>query len=102
MATKNAHSPPLPSAPFRFATLTSTTRWGGGQNKTLTTNRKRKVPNLFQDLTYSVCWFLTNFPHGCDLRLNLVVPTRACFFLDSADRKSTRLNSSHLGISYAV
>jgi hypothetical protein len=33
---------------------------------------------------YSVCWFLTNFPHGCDLRLNLVVPTRACFFLDSA------------------
>jgi serine/threonine protein kinase/type II secretory pathway pseudopilin PulG len=33
---------------------------------------------------YSVCWFLTNFPHGCDSRLNLVVPTRACFFLDSA------------------
>jgi len=51
MATKNDHSAPLPSAPFRFATLTSTTRWGGGQNKTLTTNRKRKVPNLFQDLT---------------------------------------------------
>ena len=54
MATKNDHSAPLPSAPFRFATLTSTTRWGGGQNKTLTTNRKRKVPNLFQDLTRPV------------------------------------------------
>jgi DNA-directed RNA polymerase subunit RPC12/RpoP len=33
---------------------------------------------------YSVCWFLTNFPHGCDLKLNLVVSTRAFFFLDSA------------------
>jgi hypothetical protein len=33
---------------------------------------------------YSVCWFLTNFPHGCDSKLNLVVPTRAFFFLDSA------------------
>src|ERR1035441_9495150 len=48
---------PLPSAPFRFATLTSTTRWGGGQNKTPTTNRKRKVPNLFQDLTFRLLHF---------------------------------------------
>ena len=51
MPTKIDRSAPLPSAAFRFATLTSTTRWGGGQNKTPTTNRKRKVPNLFQDLT---------------------------------------------------
>ena len=51
MTTKTDRSAPLPSAPFRFATLTSTTRRGGGQNKTPTTNRKRKVPNLFQDLT---------------------------------------------------
>ena len=51
MPTKINRSAPLPSAPFRFATLTSTTRWGGGQNKTPTTSRKRKVPNLFQDLT---------------------------------------------------
>jgi len=53
MPTKIDRSAPLPSAPFRFATLTSTTRWGGGQNKTPTTNSKRKVPNLFQDLTYA-------------------------------------------------
>src|SRR5262245_64040046 len=33
-------------------------------------------------------------PHGCDLL------TPAC--RKSQDRKSTRLNSSHLGISYAV
>ena len=51
MPTKTNYSAPLPSAPFRFATLTSTARWGGGQNKTPTINRKRKVPNLFQDLT---------------------------------------------------
>jgi len=51
MPTKIDRSAPLPSAPFRFATLTSTTRWGGGQNQTPTTQSKRKVPNLFQDLT---------------------------------------------------
>src|ERR1039457_1144875 len=51
MPTQTECSAPLPSAPFRFATLTSTPRWGGGQSKTPTTNNKRKVPNLFQDLT---------------------------------------------------
>jgi hypothetical protein len=40
--------------------------------------------NALKPIFYSVCWFLTNFPHGCDLKLNLVVPTRAFFFLDSA------------------
>jgi hypothetical protein len=48
---------------------------------------KRASPEeqaALKPIFYSVCWFLTNFPHGCDLRLNLVVPTIACFFLDSA------------------
>ena len=63
MLTKIDRSAPLPSAAFRFATLTSTTRWGGEQNKTPTTNRKRKVPNLFQDLTFSAEFF--NPPYTC-------------------------------------
>jgi hypothetical protein len=46
-----------------------------------------ELPQLWtvvKPIFYSVCWFLTNFPHGCDSKLNLVVPTRAFFFLDSA------------------
>jgi hypothetical protein len=51
---------------------------------TLAMVRLGKVRSNLMPIFYSVCWFLTNFPHSCDLRLNLVVPTRAFFFLDSA------------------
>src|SRR5882724_4190686 len=42
----------FPSAPFRFATLTSTTRWGRkGKRKQQQPTTREKVPNWFQDLT---------------------------------------------------
>src|SRR5690606_41662738 len=42
--------------------------------------------------------------HACclDLRERLVALSRACAGIDDRDRKSTRLNSSHVKISYAV
>ena len=43
--------PPSPSAPFRFASLTSTARWQRGEGNQNNTNRVPEVPNLFQDLT---------------------------------------------------
>jgi hypothetical protein len=42
--------PPQRSVPVRYAHLHYAL--GREQNKTPTTNRKRKVPNLFQDLTW--------------------------------------------------
>src|ERR1039458_9795812 len=39
--------------------------------------------------------------HRCDLRIAVGDP-RDAVVVDRGDRKSTRLNSSHLGISYAV
>src|ERR1035438_7913285 len=44
----------------------------------------------FQPHRLSLCW--------CDR----CSPIRSCFWRLRRDRKSTRLNSSHLGISYAV
>jgi hypothetical protein len=46
---------PSPSAPFRFATLTSTARWEREKGNKTTTNIVSKVPNLFQDLTVTFC-----------------------------------------------
>ena len=60
MATKidrSAPPPPQRSVPVRYAHL-HYALGRGGQNKTPTTNRKRKVPNLFQDLTNAGIWFL--------------------------------------------
>ena len=44
---------------------------------------------------------LSNMPQA---KLGIVAVSRNCFpkSLSEKDRKSTRLNSSHLGISYAV
>jgi hypothetical protein len=65
-----------------FQTLTVTTVPESALQPGAAAGRRRSTD--FRPIFYSVCWFLTNFPHGCDLKLNLVVPTRAFFFLDSA------------------
>lgn len=51
MPTEINRAAPHPSAPFRFATRTSTERWGAAQRNAPTTNITRKSANLFQDLT---------------------------------------------------
>src|SRR5262245_64562340 len=40
--------------------------------------------------------------HGNNVRVVQVLPIRVAAVFALGDRKSTRLNSSHLGISYAV
>src|ERR1039458_619718 len=49
-------------------------------------------------VTFTTCaWALAGIPHVLELTCTSSEPTAA-----DPDRKSTRLNSSHLGISYAV
>src|ERR1035438_7299192 len=46
---------------------------------------------------------MTLAPRSCPSRPGLATTTRYVRFMEtSSDRKSTRLNSSHLGIAYAV
>src|SRR3712207_7291260 len=56
----------------------------------LVNNAGTNRPARFQDVT----------PEDFDAVLDLNL--RGCFFAAQADRKSTRLNSSHANISYAV
>src|SRR3712207_6895480 len=54
------------------------------------------------DLSSSLARALPHFADGLSCATTDIFHCRACAFADVLDRKSTRLNSSHANISYAV
>src|SRR5690242_21423811 len=57
---------------------------------------------LFRSMFFATCWVIVEAPTGRRLLRQRPTSVSAARSIDSGDRKSTRLNSSHMSISYAV
>src|SRR3712207_8832741 len=75
---------------FRSFVSSIAARNGGGPGATIYAAAKAAVSAMTKGLTKELA------PHG--IRVNAISPGT----VDNQDRKSTRLNSSHANISYAV
>src|SRR5205814_10438268 len=98
--------PPLASSLFPYTTLFRSVCLLGWGCKTLADHDWDKAPDSISDgLIFEVvdirCRVLKRLCQSHD-RVDMSIEHSFRFIACQVDRKSTRLNSSHLGISYAV